>query len=699
MRFLAVFIMTLWVSLSPQSSAEEPTDLKLELATKNGRKVFRIGEAIDVEFRFTSTSPMKYQAVDILSGKRIAYLSSSRFIAEPSEGVTDPLGDYPRDTTDLPGVQFPGEFVLSETPAVLTRRLNEWLTFQKPGHYRISADTTSVSTVGPTVTFYRIGEKPPETKPLQWFELHSNSIEIDIVEPEAGWADSVLRDAVAKRGDYYDTISVTPVEANQPIVSITAKDAIRFLETRDAALAMIQLNGQNSLSNNIGIWSSLYRSEIIGVLRERMRQASFAVTGNDLYDLTSLEAAAKVGPQRNMDPRVRDPIWASNFQKAYSEIVDSNRAEALNSLGKKSETARAVMESDLYKSETYAGNPQALGMLRTNFPWLPPTSQMQYLQNSRFFPAKERESYLGLIAIGQSASRDPALKLLFNLNAATARTIILNRMRSGDFGSEQSSLLILPDRLLPEMDDVLATAYEQRKPVDLLIARYSTAKIAGRIRAAIQDSSSCTSIVAYFFRVDPPFAAKRFSDQLNCAWDYARLLMSPGLEDAAVRALSSPDPSLRDDAAHLLQYAITAKPKSSLLNALKTFRRFSDTHSDEELNYVNVLLQSNGWIPTAEDLRNIEMTCRGEECRLAVAKARERFQQPIGIFVLSDDSPPLAWIGPYQASSLAEFKSKIRQFPKGSQFRPKGTEEIWVGEQKSESILTFLQKSGMRIVQ
>lgn len=546
---------------------------------------------------------------------------------------------------------------------------------------------------------YRIGEKPPDTKPLQWFALHSNPIEIDIIEPESGWADSVLRDAVAKRGSYYDTITVSPVETNQPIVSITAQDAIRFLETRDAAMAMIQLNGQNSFSNNTGIWSSRYRSDIIANLRERMRQPSFATDRSELSDLSSLEAAAKLGPRPNLDPRVRDPIWASNFQKAYSEIVDNNRAEALNSLGKKSETARAVMEVDLYKFEIYAGSPQAMEMLRRNFPALPADLQMQYLRNSRFFPLKEEEAHLTAIASEQTASRDPAVRLLFNLNPATARTIILNRMRSGDFGSEQSSLVILPDRLLPEMDDVLATAYEQRKPVDLLIARYSTAKIAGRIRAAVQDSSSCTSIVAYFFRVDPPFASKRFSDQLNCAWDYARLLMSPGLEDAAVRALSSPYPSLRDDAAHLLQYAITAKPKSSLLNALKTFRRFSDTHSDEELTYVNVLLQSNGWIPTAEDLRNIEMSCTSEDCRFAVSGFRERFLHPINIYVDRDGSPPLAWIGPYQVSTLAESKSKIRQFPKGSQFRPEGAEEIWVDEQKSESILTFLQKSGMRIVQ
>jgi hypothetical protein len=699
MRLLAAFIMTILVSLSPQSAAQEPTDVKFELATQNGRKVFRLGEAIDVEFRFTSTSPLKYQGVDILSGKRLAYISSSRFVAEPSAGVTDPLGDYPRETTDLPGVQFPGEFVLSETPAVLTRRLNEWLRFQKPGHYRITADTASVSTVGPTVTMYRIGEKPPETKPLQWFALHSNPIEIDIIEPEAGWADSVLRDAVAKRGSYYETISVTPVEANQPIVSVTATDAIRFLETREAAMAMIQLNGQNSFSSNLGIWSSLYRSDIIAGIRERMLQPSHALDNSELSDLSALEAAAKLGPRPKMDPRVGDPVWSSGFQNAYSEFVNTNRAEVLKSLDKKSESARAATEVELYRFEIYAGNPQAMEMLRRNMPLLPTEVQMSYLQNSRIFPAKENEAHLTAIASGQTPSRDLAVRLLFNLNSAAARTIILKRMSSGDFGSEESSLVILPDRLLPEMDDVLATAYEQRKPVDLLIARYSTAKIAGRIIAAFRETSPCTSIVAYFFRVDPAFAAKRFSDHLSCSRNYAGILMSAGLEDAAVRDLSSPDPGRREDATQLLRYAITAKPKSALLNALKTFRRFSDSHSNEELAYVGSLLESNGWIVTAEDLRNIEIACRSEDCHLAVTKAREQFQHPIDIFVLNDISLPQAWVGAYRVSSFAEFRSKILQFPKGTQFRAKGTEEIWVNEQEPESILMFLQKSGMRLVE
>lgn len=272
MRSLAIFMMMLWASTSPQLSVKEPADIKFELATKNGRKVFRIGEAIDVEFRLTSTSPMKYQAVDILSGKRLAHFSSDRFVAEPSMGVSDPLGDFPRETMELPGVQFPGEYVLGKTPAVLNRRLNDWLTFQKPGHYRVTAETGTISSVGPTVTMIPLGRKSPETKPLEWFSVQSNAIEIDLIAPEAGWAEAVLHDAVAKRGDYYDTIAVNPAERDQPVVSITAQDALRFLQTREAAMAMIQLNGQSGFSNNISVWSSVHRFEIVAALRDMMMQ-------------------------------------------------------------------------------------------------------------------------------------------------------------------------------------------------------------------------------------------------------------------------------------------------------------------------------------------------------------------------------------------------------------------------------------------
>lgn len=398
-----------------------------------------------------------------------------------------------------------------------------------------------------------------------------------------------------------------------------------------------------------------------------------------------------------MDPRIRDANWSSSFANVYSEIEKANRAQALGSLDRKTGSARAQMELDLYRF--YSGNSPSPEMLRRDFPSLPESAQMQYLNNSNFFSAKERESYLTFIAKGQTTSRDSALRLLFDVNPTAARTLILDRMRNGDFGADMTSLVILPDRTLPEMDEVLAAAYEQHKPVDLLIARYATERIAGRIRAAYANSPNCTSIVAYFFRVDPAFTAGLPSDQLNCAWDYARILMSPGLEDAAVRGLSDAEPSVRDSAANLLKYAISARPKTHLLDALKSFQRFPSNYSElEEQTYVNVLLASNGWIVTAKELREIEKSCMSENCRYAVKLARERFLKPIDITVESDGNPPLAWVGPYELSSLEVLKSKILQFPRGTRFRLDRTEQIWVTEQKPESIRAFLQKAGMKIV-
>src|SRR5687767_225681 len=123
------------------ASAQSTDSIKFELTTKGGRKVFRIGEPIDLEFRFTYFGADTYQAVQEFSGRRVAFQSPDRFIVEPTEPVTDPFSDFFPETFNNPLARPPSTWKLSATSTVLDRRLNEWISLRKPGHYRITAES------------------------------------------------------------------------------------------------------------------------------------------------------------------------------------------------------------------------------------------------------------------------------------------------------------------------------------------------------------------------------------------------------------------------------------------------------------------------------------------------------------------------------------------------------------------------------
>src|SRR5688572_20808299 len=136
---------------------QNPPGLEFQLATKNGRNVFRIGEPIELEFHFVSRKPGAYQAVQQYDGKRVAHSSPDRFLIEPSGGVVDPFADYPME--EFPWIKgFPDEMLLTEKPTVLTRRLNEWLSIRQPGRYRITAESRVFSGARSTVTFIPLHE-------------------------------------------------------------------------------------------------------------------------------------------------------------------------------------------------------------------------------------------------------------------------------------------------------------------------------------------------------------------------------------------------------------------------------------------------------------------------------------------------------------------------------------------------------------
>jgi hypothetical protein len=155
--------------------------VSLTLATKDGQSKFRIGEAIEVELRFQATESGKYGVWTTSLVRQVRRPEFDHFTVEPGAGVADPLVDI---FTQLSGGggRAPRPVPLSSSPTVVALPMNEWLSIRHPGHYRVAVETTRVVTT----------DNPPTTLPLR-----SNTIEIDLVEPEPGWRENSLRQAVA----------------------------------------------------------------------------------------------------------------------------------------------------------------------------------------------------------------------------------------------------------------------------------------------------------------------------------------------------------------------------------------------------------------------------------------------------------------------------------------------------------------------
>src|SRR5215467_12801425 len=112
------------------------------LATKDGKSTFRVGEAIEVEFRFQATEPGKYGVWTTRPVRQVRRPEFDHFTVEPSAGFADPLVDSFAQTSSGAFVGRPPRAVpLSSVPTVVGVPMNEWLSIRHPGHYRIAADT------------------------------------------------------------------------------------------------------------------------------------------------------------------------------------------------------------------------------------------------------------------------------------------------------------------------------------------------------------------------------------------------------------------------------------------------------------------------------------------------------------------------------------------------------------------------------
>ncbi len=164
LKFLQLVIITIFFSFgqgNAQSAADAGKDVKLELSFADGKAVYQIGDAINLNLSFTSTKP--------------DYVVESYYSPRFDDVILSPMdGIYPwayrlNRLYSYDDVSAPQK--LSQSPVIINLTINNLVRFDKPGKYKVKVLSRRV--------WSSSGERSFRSNPIP---LLSNEIEFEIKE-------------------------------------------------------------------------------------------------------------------------------------------------------------------------------------------------------------------------------------------------------------------------------------------------------------------------------------------------------------------------------------------------------------------------------------------------------------------------------------------------------------------------------------
>jgi hypothetical protein len=141
---------------------------------------------------------------------------------------------------------------------------NDWISFRKTGRYRITAQTSRLSFVDNSKDSESVFF--PKSIPMR-----SNTIEIEILPADEDWANTQLKKAIdslsrgAKTAGHF-------IDTQLEKETVAAARVLRFLETRDAALAMVRFFDSGPY---VAMRLSLNLKKGLNLLKSRLRRTGW----------------------------------------------------------------------------------------------------------------------------------------------------------------------------------------------------------------------------------------------------------------------------------------------------------------------------------------------------------------------------------------------------------------------------------------
>jgi hypothetical protein len=547
-------------------------------------------------------------------------------------------------------------------------------------------------------------------------------MQIEIVAAEPSWARSQVQTAMKRLGAN---------AAGSPDESWTEwSRTLRYLNTRESALAMIDRMGRDERPRSAPVESADYvlglvgfadRAWLVPAMQHAAQRADYAVTQPFVETLMLLQ-----NPQRSIEAAHDILTSTDQPERATSGITaigigERNRANAArtqaaarlwqsiaDAVDKKAVKARAMTLHTLLELAWLNPNfardagvrarvPKLVAQLALVLDTLPerPLSyvlgdEWQRVSAPAMLPALRRlwARAKPLKEYERSDVNDLILRRLHDLAPAEGRELILEEIASPHPRTGIDGLESLPDKTLPQLDKTLLSLLENENADACLrlalIERYATRAILPSLKTHYDvtrsewDFDCLTALLAYYLRVDPAYGAaaiKRalaarkngFSDLLSYV---AELEMNPALEQVLIDCLEHGTASVQLDAAKVLGRRGTPRAESALLARL---RRPSGIKSKElrgrlEAQVVEALAEGNGWLTNRTKIAAIRALCTTDDGRRKADEYKIYFNEP-KVHVDYQVGVEGYWsVGHYHGEGLAGLKAKMAQYPRGTVF-------------------------------
>lgn len=725
-----LLLLALFTSLSlsqPATPRDDPEDIQFVLRLKDGKTQFRQGEIINLELSFTSTKPNTYSA-NTANYDRSGRLEMDKFHVSPKEGTSDPLYDYFHSGGGFMGGGVFGMVKLTEKPLIINYRLNEWLRFDRPGKYKLHIASPRVSRIK--------DQKSNFGEPLS-APLISNTIEFEIVPAEPTWAKQELAKAITLLDD-----------SKQTERHVEASCILRHLETEAAAREMIRRYDGNNFQFYLGLLSSTKREFIMAQMEKRIALPEQAVSHSYLNVLSQLTffQRAPYRPPSGVMPKEEEEYYRKRHE--IQNQINEHYANVLaGAIAQKKGQARAISIATLFNYSSSSGAASWLPKIAAEIPAifedLPPNLQQSFLgwewqkiASPAMLPVLKK-IYEKSDEMAQSDQRSLALRRIYELSPTEGRQLILEEIRKGS-RINFTTLSLLPDETLPELDDVLATQIAKSEAnlflYALLVERYATAAIAPRVREVYGDkggSWACdiqSAWLAYFLRVDAAMGAQLTKealasrDKTGCynplLRDVAKLHFNSELEQIALQALDDESPEVAASAANALGQHGSANVEKILWQRFETWHARwqgraqelnAQTIADQSLqqqrqlesNLLGALSGSPAWLADSAKLTQLRSFCVTKNCLDTINQYAARWKDEIELeYMPETDKWGTAEVAQYRLASLAHLKRKIAQFPSGTTFKWRGNP---AGHPRIERVYlevnAFIEEQGMKLLQ
>lgn len=695
---------------------------------------FFFGEVIPLELKFTSTQPRTFLADSRLQDRVGRMNYTEEFVAAPALLSEDPLQGLPGGQGGMGGLSG-GPVVLSDKPFAFERVLNEWVRFRKPGEYRVYVVSRRVSQV----------EDPGRSDYyLHWYargkavELVSIVLTLKIRPARATWVKEQI--AAAKK------ILDAPTAPNdQTKERLRAIRVLRFLDSPEAAEDLVWrlTAGQDvdSFSAYMGVLGSPYRKQLLPLMEQRLVAADQPVWERYLDTLAQLAELVATGGL--MPPYPKDAAGQKAWQeesKRRADVREQKRneyaARLIAFLPAKQSHARAVSLNTLLNFSTRTGPEQpwlrsVVASLTADFRSLPVMTQSMLLEYrwSAFKGPAILPVLRDLVANPPPQQFDPpiqsvALRRLYELSPGEGRKIILDEIRRPTKNLPFSTLAMLPDPALPELNGVLAERFDS-----LLILRYATGDILKHVEsvyltrnAEIQklELPACAGPLAfYFLKYDSPFGERLLRKDFAkpaaypACYDigfqfhqFGRWAFSPALEQLAIESLTSPKVPVKRGAAEVLGKYGTAAAEKPLWDAMEYFRSWWKGREEElkekigeesvqlERALRTALAQADGWVLREPELRRLLALCSSEWCRTEVTGWISTAKLPVSIGISPRGDGFSYTVGQCGPGTEEWLRRKLLQYPEATAFKVTS----WASEGQEHAQM-IVRASGRKLAQ